>query len=61
MSRPSGKRPRGRPPISGETGERFQVHLPPRVAEKLRAYGDGSISQGIVRAAKRIRSKTDER
>lgn len=51
------KRPRGRPPLSGEAGQRYQVHLPPGVAEKLRAYGDGSISQGIVRASKRIRSK----
>lgn len=49
------KRPRGRPPLSGETGQRYQVHLPPSVAEKLRKYGDGSLSQGIVRAAKRVR------
>jgi len=51
------KRPRGRPPLSGETGQRYQVHLPPTVADKLRQYGDGSLSQGIVRAAKRIRVK----
>lgn len=49
------KRPRGRPPLAGEAGQRYQVHLPPSVAEKLRRYGDGSLSQGIVRAAKRIR------
>lgn len=54
------KRPRGRPPLSGEAGQRYQVHLPPAVAEKLRTYGDGSLSQGIVRAAKRIRSKPDD-
>lgn len=53
MSAP--KRPRGRPPISGETGQRYQVHLPPTVAEKLRKHGDGSLSQGIVRAAKKVR------
>ena len=52
------KRGRGRPPLSatGEVGERFQVHLPPSVADKLRQYGDGSLSQGIIRAAKRVRS-----
>lgn len=49
------KRPRGRPPISGESGQRYQVHLPPSVADKLRQYGEGSLSQGIVKAAKRIK------
>ena len=52
------KRPRGRPPLAGEAGQRYQVHLPPTVAEKLREHGDGSLSQGIVRAAKKIRSKS---
>ena len=51
------KRPRGRPPIAGEAGQRYQVHLPPSVAEKLRRYGEGSLSQGIVRAAKRIQNE----
>lgn len=52
---PQTKRSRGRPPLAGEAGRRYQVHLPPSVAEKLRAYGAGSISQGIVCAAKRIK------
>lgn len=43
----------GRPPINGERGERFQVHLPPTIEAALRALGDGSLSQGIVRAAQR--------
>lgn len=50
------KRGRGRPSLSGETGERFQVTIPPTVADKLRAYGGGSLSAGIIKAAKRIRS-----
>ena len=52
------KKRMGRPPLSatGEVGERYQVHLPPSVADKLRQYGDGSLSQGIIRAAKRVRS-----
>lgn len=51
------KRGRGRPPLSatGEVGERYQVHLPPSVADKLRQYGDGSLSQGIIRAAKKVK------
>lgn len=49
------KRGRGRPPLSGETGERFQVTIPPTVAAKLRAYGGGSLSAGIIKAAKRVR------
>lgn len=50
------KRGRGRPSLTGEPGQRYQVHLPPSVAEKLRAYGGDSLSQGIIRAAKRLRS-----
>lgn len=50
------KRGRGRPSLSGETGERFQVTIPPTIADKLRTHGDGSLSQGIIRAAKRIRA-----
>lgn len=57
MSRPPAKRGPGRPSFTGEPGERFQVTIPPTIAAKLRAYGDGSLSQGIIRAAKRIRSK----
>jgi hypothetical protein len=41
---------RGRPPIYGARGQRYQVHLPPELAVKLRAIGEGSLSQGIVRA-----------
>ena len=50
------KRGRGRPSFSGETGQRYQVTIPPSIEAKLREYGDGSLSQGIIRAAKRIRS-----
>jgi hypothetical protein len=49
------KRGRGRPSLSGETGQRYQVTIPPTVADKLRAHGEGSLSQGIIRAAKRIK------
>jgi hypothetical protein len=49
------KRGRGRPSLTGETGKRYQVTIPPTVEAKLRAYGDGSLSQGIVRAAKKIK------
>ncbi len=48
------KAKRGRPSLTGETGERFQVHLPPKVAKALKAVGDKSLSQGIIRAAYRI-------
>lgn len=55
------KRGRGRPPLSptGEVGQRFQVHLPPALADKLRAFGGGSLSQGIIRAAKKVRSANE--
>lgn len=47
----------GRPPLSptGEVGARYQVHLPPGIADKLRAYGGGSLSAGIVKAAKKVK------
>jgi hypothetical protein len=45
------KRGRGRPSLTGETGERFQVTIPPSIAAKLRALGDGSLSRGIIRSA----------
>lgn len=45
------KRGRGRPSFTGETGQRYQVTIPPTVADKLRALGEGSLSQGIIRAA----------
>jgi hypothetical protein len=47
-------RPVGRPPlIEGEPGQRYQVHLPPSIAERLRAVGGGSLSRGIIRLAQR--------
>lgn len=61
MSRPPAKRGRGRPPLSGETGERYQVTIPPTVADRLRAYGNGSLSAGIIKAAKRIKVPSHER
>jgi hypothetical protein len=60
MSRRPVKRGRGRPSLSGETGERFQVTIPPTVATKLRGHGDGSLSQGIIRAAKKLRLEEAE-
>jgi hypothetical protein len=47
---------RGRPSLSGETGERYQVTIPPSVEAKLRRYGGGSLSAGIIKIAKRIPS-----
>lgn len=49
------KRPRGRPSFTGEPGQRYQVHLPPSVADKLRKHGGGSLSQGIIKAAAKVR------
>lgn len=51
----------GRPPLSptGEVGTRYQAHLPPSVADKLRAYGNGSLSAGIVKAATKLRKPSD--
>ncbi len=46
------KRKRGRPPIDGVRGARYQVHLPVRVADWIRALGTGSLSQGIVHLVK---------
>jgi hypothetical protein len=45
------KRPRGRPTLTGTPGQRFMIHLPPKVATMLRAVGSGSISRGIIRLA----------
>jgi hypothetical protein len=47
------KRP-GRPAIaeSGEAGVRYQIHIPARVAEKLRAWGGGSISRAVIKLAR---------
>jgi hypothetical protein len=33
------------------------VTIPPTVADKLRRYGDGSLSAGIIKSAKRLRSR----
>lgn len=49
------KRGRGRPPLSGETGQRYQVTIPPSIEAKLRAYGSGSLSAGIIKAAKKVK------
>ena len=46
MSGPA-KRGRGRPPLSGETGERYQVTIPPGIASTARQAGSGSLSGGI--------------
>ena len=54
---PPVKRGRGRPPLSGETGERYQVTIPPSVVQKLRRLGKGSLSGGIIKAIKRIKVK----
>ena len=50
----------GRPPLSGETGQRYQVTIPPTIADKLRAHGGGSLSAGIIKAAKRVRTADQE-
>ena len=54
--RPSNN-PDGRPPLLGVRGKRYQIYLPPDVADLLRAYGAGSLSQGIVRKAKGLPAK----
>lgn len=48
------KRPRGRPPIAGQAGKRYQVYLPVNAAQKLRVVGDGSLSRGIVNLSKQL-------
>jgi hypothetical protein len=48
------KRGRGRPSLSGETGERYQVTIPPTVADRIRAFGEGSLSGGIIKLAERL-------
>jgi len=52
------KRGRGRPSLSGETGERYQVTIPPTVADKLRRFGEGSLSGGIIKAAAKLKEKS---
>ena len=47
-------KPVGRPPlIEGEPGQRYQVRLPPSIAERVRAVGGGSLSRGIIKLAMR--------
>lgn len=46
----------GRPLLGAEPRKRYQVVLEPPVAEKLRKYGDGNLSAGIVKAAAKIRT-----
>jgi len=48
------KKRMGRPPLSGETGQRYQVTIPPTVADKLREHGGGSLSQGIIHSGYRV-------
>lgn len=57
MTAAKAKRGRGRPSLTGETGERYQVTIPPTIAEALRDYGNGSLSAGIIKAAKKLQSK----
>lgn len=47
-------RPVGRPLLGAEPRKRYQVVLEPRVAEKLRKYGGGNLSAGIVKAANKV-------
>lgn len=49
------KRPPGRPTLLGaiET-QRFNVNIPPAVAKKLRELGKGSLSLGILEAARYV-------
>jgi hypothetical protein len=42
------KRGRGRPSLTGETGQRYQVTIPPTIAAKIRKRGKGSLSRGII-------------
>lgn len=45
------KRGRGRPSLSGETGERYQVTIPPSIEARVRKFGGGSLSAGIIKLA----------
>jgi len=48
------KRGRGRPSLTGETGERYQVTIPPTVEARIREFGGGSLSGGIIKLAERL-------
>lgn len=55
MNKPKDKRPVGRPPLmKGAEQERFTVTLPPALAKKLRERGAGSLSLGIIEAARHV-------
>lgn len=49
------KRGRGRPKMHTEPVERSQVSIPVSVDKKLRQLGGGSLSAGIVKAAKKVK------
>ena len=51
------KKRMGRPPIGDKAGKRYQVHLTPAVAEKLREHGEESLSRGITAASYRVPDK----
>lgn len=46
----------GRPILGAERRKRYQVVLEPPVAEKLRKYGGGNLSAGIVKAAAKVKT-----
>jgi hypothetical protein len=50
------KRAVGRPMLFGKPTERKTVHLPPPVIAQLTMLGDGSLSRGIVLAARKVKS-----
>lgn len=45
----------GRPPLNGVAGTRIQLHLPPFIIDQLRAFGNGSVSRGVVLLTQRLR------
>jgi len=47
-------------PVPGAhlTGVRYQVTIPPTVADKLRRFGEGSLSGGIIKAAAKLKEKS---
>jgi len=42
---------RGRPPLRGVAGDSFHVRLPRPIADQLREFGAGSLTEGIIRKA----------
>lgn len=50
------KRPVGRPTLFGKATDRKTVHLPPPVIAQFTALGNGSLSRGIVLAARKVKS-----